>query len=212
MSNKKFLFPSVFFLCLISACAVSIQWASAKISRSQRATELVQSPKILKEQGSIVLPEKMKAAIRKFNPNFKTWTSNDYTPLIANEFHPPFALIVDANRDGALDIILDGHDNQTAILIGVVSYKGDYKVISIREGALEDPKTIKNLFGESCDRKEFGLNYYLMATSGDSIRDGARVIFEVHFPQQCDEGSNLGGISEYGYKNGKFIHISSEAL
>jgi len=224
MLNKKFLFLSIFSLGLTLAYAASFQWTSAKVLRFQRAEETqptpLQSPKILKEQGTIVLPEKMKAAINKFNPGFKIWTLNDYSPQIAKDdsyypkddpFRAPFALIVDANKDGVFDVILDGHDNQKAILLGVVSNKEDYKALGIWERELVDPKTIKNIFHDPCKNEEFGLPYYMVANtkSGTRSRDGQRMVFEIHWPQQCapnDPGRTTdGAIHGYIYKNGKFV-------
>jgi hypothetical protein len=42
-----------------------------------------------------------------------------------SQFDAPFALIFDANRDGVLDVILDGPDKEKCILFGVISNKGD---------------------------------------------------------------------------------------
>jgi hypothetical protein len=61
-------------------------------------------------------------------------------------------LILDANRDSVLDVILDGHDKQKSILIGVISNKGDYRVLSIKESELVDPKSIKNVFEGKSDQ------------------------------------------------------------
>jgi hypothetical protein len=166
-----------------------------------------QSPRILKDKGGIFLPEKMKEAVNKFNPNFKVWRVEDYAPAIANNIQykdqlliAPFALIVDANKDGVLDVILDGHDNQKAIMICVVSSKGSYRVVSIveRESELVEPKTIKHVFD---GKEELGLGYYLAEGHG-------KIVFQVINPQQSDAKGELlsdGGIFEYSYKNGKFV-------
>ncbi|HKX28164.1 MAG TPA: hypothetical protein VJ302_10750 [Blastocatellia bacterium] len=165
-----------------------------------------QSPRILKGLGGLVLPEKMKAAVNKFNPKFAVWRLQDYAPQIARGDQyakpascAPFAVIVDVNKDGILDVILDGHDDQKKLLIGVVSDKQGYRVIKIYEDELIAPKTIKNSFD---GKQEFGLGYYLI--NGD----GRRVIFEIHTPQQSDAKGELltdGSITEYSYKKGKFI-------
>src|SRR5262245_59049560 len=119
MLNSVFLFVSVFSLNLLPNQAV-----------------VPPSPKILKGQGVIVLPEKMKGALNKFNSNFAVWRVEDYAPTIANADQyrddarvAPFAVIVDVNKDGVLDVILDGHDNQKALLIGVISNREGYSVV-----------------------------------------------------------------------------------
>jgi hypothetical protein len=190
MINTIFLFLSFIPLNLIS---------------TQSATS--QSPRILKDKGGIFLPEKMKEAVNKFNPNFKVWRVEDYAPTIANDIQykdqlliAPFALIVDANKDGVLDVILDGHDNQKAIMICVVSSKGSYRVVSIveRECELVEPKTIKHVFD---GKEELGLGYFLAEGHG-------KIVFQVLNPQQSDAKGELlsdGGIFEYSYKNGKFV-------
>jgi hypothetical protein len=160
---------------------------------------------ILKGNKGIVLPEQMKEAINQFNPKFAVWQIGDYAPKIANDDQyrnqariAPFAVIVDINKDGILDVILDGHDHRKALLIGVISNKGAYRVISIDEKTLVAPKTVKNSFE---GKVEFGLGYYLSAGY-------ERVVFQVINPQQSDANGELlndGGLFKYTYKNGKFV-------
>ena len=124
-----------------------------------------ESPVIKKDQGIIVLPSKMKKAIKAFNPDFEMWKFEDYSPKIVNDDHQkdnpkklPFALIVDANKDNIPDVILDGHDKKKALLIGVMSENDEYRVLLIEEKKLYSPETIQNMFE---GKKEYGLVYYL---------------------------------------------------
>jgi hypothetical protein len=99
-------------------------------------------------------PQKMKKAIEAFNPDFEMWKIEDYTPKVVNDDpqkdNPrklPFALIVDANKDNMPDVILDGHDKEKFLLIGVISEKDDYRVLLIQEKTLYFyPKKMENTF------------------------------------------------------------------
>ena len=119
MKIRKVIF-SIIFVSL-AACSLS---------------ESNQIPVIKKDQGIIVLPAKMKKAIEAFNPDFEMWKIEDYTPKVVNDDHQkdnpkklPFALIVDANKDNIPDVILDGHDKETFLLIGVISEKDEYRIL-----------------------------------------------------------------------------------
>jgi len=126
----------IFIILLVSLTACSF-------------AESNQSPVINKDQGTIVLPQKMKKAIKAFNPDFEMWKFEDYSRKIVNDDHQkdnarklPFALIVDANKDNIPDVVLDGHDKKQALLIGVISENNEYRVSIIEEKRLVNPKTI----------------------------------------------------------------------
>ena len=170
-----------------------------------------QRPIIKKDQGIIILPEKMKKAIQAFNPTFETWKLRDYSPTIRNDDHQkdnprklPFALIVDANKDNIPDVILDGHDKKRALLIGVISEKDEYRVVVIEEKRLVSPSTIENMFE---GKTEYGLCYYLWTLEHKKQTREENGVFVVAYPQQTtDDGEllNDGYIFEYIYSNGGF--------
>ena len=170
-----------------------------------------QAPVINKDQGIIVLPPKMKKAIQGFNPDFEMWKLEDYSPKILNDDHQkdnprklPFALIVDANKDKVPDVILDGHDKEKALLIGVISENDEYRVLLIDKRKLYNPRTIENIFE---GKKEYGLIYYLWTLEDRKETNGKNEIFMVAYPQQTTVDGELlteGYILEYRYSSGKF--------
>ena len=170
-----------------------------------------ESPVIMKDQGIIILPSKMKKAIQGFNPDFEMWKLEDYSPKIVNDDHQkdnprklPFALIVDANKDNILDVILDGHDKKKALLIGVISENDEYRVLLIEEKKLYDPRTIENMFE---GKKEYGLVYYLWTLGHRKQAKEKNEVFMIAYPQQTTVDGELlteGYILEYRYSNGKF--------
>jgi len=170
-----------------------------------------QSPVIKKDQGIIVLPQKMKKAIQGFNPDFEMWKLEDYTPTILNEDHEednprklPFALIVDANKDKIPDVILDGHDKERALLIAVISENDEYRVLIIDEKKLVSPGTIENMFE---GKKEYGLSYYLWTLKETPETKERNEVFMIGYPQQTTADGELlndGSFITYRYFNGKF--------
>ena len=170
-----------------------------------------QFPVINKDKGTIVLPPKMKKAIENFNPDFEMWKLEDYTPTILNEDHQkdspqklPFALIVDANEDNIPDVILDGHDKEKSLLIGVISNDGGYLVLTIEEKKLVSPKTIENMFE---GKKEYGLSYFLWTLEEKKETKETNEVFMIGYPQQTTADGKLlndGTFLIYRYLNKKF--------
>ena len=170
-----------------------------------------QFPVINKDQGTIVLPQKMIQAIEAFNPDFEMWKMEDYTPTILHEDHQkenpqklPFALIVDANKDNIPDVILDGHDKEKSLLIGVISNDGGYRVLTIEEKKLVSPKTIQNMFQ---GKKEYGLSYFLWTLEEKKEAKETNEVFMIGYPQQTTADGKLlndGAFLIYRYLNEKF--------
>jgi hypothetical protein len=171
-----------------------------------------QNPVIKKDQGIIVLPPKMKKAIEAFNPDFKMWKTEDYTPKVVNDDpqkdNPkklPFALIVDANKDNIPDVILDGHDKGNYLLIGVISQKNEYRVLLIDKKTLYfHPRTMENTFE---GKNEYGLPYYLWTIKDTKKARENNAVFLVAYPQQTTADGTVigeGGLIKFRYSNGKF--------
>ena len=170
-----------------------------------------QFPVIKKDQGIIVLPPKIKKAIEAYTPDFEMWKLEDYTPTILNEDHQknnrrklPFALIVDANKDNIPDVILDGHDKEKCLLIGVISNNGGYRVLTIEEKKLISPRTMQNMFQ---GKKEYGLSYFLWTLEEKEETKKTNEIFMVGYPQQTTADGKLlndGAFLIYRYLNKKF--------
>jgi hypothetical protein len=189
----------IFIILLVSLTAFSLAASN-------------QHPVINKDQGIIVLPQKMKKAIEAFNPDFEMWKIEDYTPKVVNDDpqkdNPkklPFALIVDANEDNIPDVILDGHDKKKFLLIGVISEKDDYRVLLIQEKTLYFyPRKMENTFE---GKNEYGLPYYLFTLEHTKAAMENNAVFLVVYPQQTTaDGTAINEVYfiEYRYSNGKF--------
>lgn len=165
----------------------------------------------IKKQGTnwtLELPKNIRKAIQTFDADFRPWELKDYSPRIRNSYkesdpkESPFALIVDINNDGTLDVIIDGHDKKRDLLISAVSDHARYKIHIIKEDTLSDPKTIEN-WNEK--KKEKGLNYFLWLNK-DKTGVNKSIIFQVAYPQvEFEDGTATdGAIVEYLYEHGEF--------
>lgn len=163
-------------------------------------------------QYTLDLPERMKSALKKFNPAFEAWRTEDYTSAViedvkedGNPNRAPFALIVNVNKDNIPDVIIDGHDKKNSLLICLISDKDDFKVISIEENKYYIPSEIIS-FNDG--KKETGLNYFLWPSEPETLSDSpVSFIFTLGFTQQTNadgEFLNDGGIIDYYFENGSF--------
>jgi hypothetical protein len=160
----------------------------------------------------LVIPKKMHSAIQKTCPKFILWKTSDYTDKILKSLiddhdsrRAPFALIVDVNKDGILDVILDGHDDKDSLLICVLSEGKVFKTVIITKEQLINPKDIENI---NLGKKEYGINYFLWLPQDDSKKDKSySPAFIIAFPQQTDSQGELlrdGDIVNYYFENGVF--------
>lgn len=162
------------------------------------------------------LPATVKKALANFNPRFHPWKATDYAAEGRHGGHQeklknraPFALVVDANGDGKDDLILDGHDHQKSLLIGVVSKGSRYEVLILRESELVDPQTLECQFGGN---KQWGFAYYLWLAEKKSPDSP---IFRLAWPQQSNAAGELlndGGTVGYYFKEGRFEAEESPPL
>ena len=166
---------------------------------------------LVKRQGEVYelkLPTALKAALRNFNPRFQPWEATDYAPEVRHGGHQeqrknraPFALVTDVNGDGKDDLILDGHDQQQSLLLGIVSQGSSYKVLIIRASELVDPQTLQCQFA---GKKEQGFAHYLWLAENKSP---GSPIFTLAWPQQSNASGELlndGGTVDYYFKAGRF--------
>jgi hypothetical protein len=173
-----------------------------------------EKPVISYSNGSYTLnlPQKMKSALQKFNPDFKEWKTEDYSSSVVedvkqdgNPHRGPFSLIVDANKDNIPDVIIDGHDKKNSLLLCIISNDQDFDIVIIEKNELCDPSEIIS-FNEG--KRESGLNYFLWPSEAEDLPDSsAAFIFSLGFPQQTNGDGELlndGGIIDYYYENGTF--------
>ncbi len=152
----------------------------------------------------LIINKKMSTTLKKFNPQFVAWETQDYTPTVQKDAvgkkRHPYALNLDVNGDKKSDLILNGHDDQHNILLCLLSNPKGYDVVVIREHDLMEPKEIENW---NDGEKEIGLNYYLWPHKKGTG-------FTLAYPQQIDSEGNLlkdGAMIDYIFKDGKFHEI-----
>jgi hypothetical protein len=166
-------------------------------------------PGIIEKDGihQLLLPLEMEKALKEYNPNFKLWESTDYTPMIRNDdysrYRAPFALILDVNKDGILDVIIDGHVDGNSSIVCIISEKRSFTTIQVDSWyTVEDPLKLENYHD---GKKEYGLNYYLWFAPNQS--KDPFLIFSIGIPQQIDPAGELindGGFIDYYFVDGEF--------
>lgn len=186
---------------------IIISWNISAESYTQEHQPII---KYIHGEYILNLPSKMESALTKFNPSFIHWKTKDYTSKILSDikkedipYRAPFALIVDVNKDGKPDVILDGHDNNKAMLICILSGQTEYNVLLIDEYPKSPPNEIANY---NDGKREYGLNYYLWINEQNKDNDTA--IFTKAIPQQSDAKGNLlndGAMIDYFFRDGDFI-------
>lgn len=162
------------------------------------------------------LPAALNKALASFNPRFQPWVATDYAPEVRHGGHQerlknraPFALVTDVNGDGNDDLIVDGHDQQQSLLLGVVSQGSGYGVSIIRAAEIVDPQSLESQFS---GKKERGFAYYLWLPEN---RSPASPIFTLAWPQQSNASGELlndGGTVDYYFKAGHFVAEESMPL
>jgi hypothetical protein len=86
------------------------------------------------DRGNLVIPADMRTALETSLPGFQHWQAADYreghrdikADQSARGIIAPFAIVLDLNRDGREDLVIDGHDENSSILVCVVSNKTGY--------------------------------------------------------------------------------------
>src|SRR5690349_10360162 len=70
----------------------------------------------------LVMPEALKAAIAAYDPTFVQWKESDFLPTVRKSYpysgrQAPFAVVGDFNGDGRTDVIVQGHDKQSDVVL-----------------------------------------------------------------------------------------------
>ena len=189
------------------------------------ANAQVQLPTLSREGGNSVLTlsREMESALQRFKPGFKTWKSADYSISARKGFagdslqsRTPFALILDANKDGKPDVILDGHDDSNSLLLCLLSHEQDYIVEIVDSSHLIVPSQTVD-FKEGV--KDTGLCYIFSRmciwTSEKNFDPHKTFVFQIVFPQRTDSAGKLandGGSVSYYFEKGKFIRGDFDPL
>src|SRR5687767_4404948 len=81
------------------------------------------------------LPPEMRQALKSFSPTFELWKAADYQSWIRMAIAEPdgshaslSTLMLDLNGDKVPDAIVDGHDENKRMLLGLVSTERKYSV------------------------------------------------------------------------------------
>lgn len=123
---------SVFAIVLLASCFSRVEADPPTISLS-------------KSGYSILLSQKMRNALRQYDPNFVPWQSSDYLPSLIHLYslsarQAPSCVIGDFNSDGTLDTVLAGHNRTHNVLACILWMAEDFKVVEVEKGEKTDPK------------------------------------------------------------------------
>lgn len=163
------------------------------------------------EAGNLRTPRVIQTAIEKAFPGFQHWKATDYHEgLQSTTASPdgrgaiaPYALVLDLNGDGRDDLVLDGHDQHTSLLVCVISSKTGYNVQAVNRGKpIPNPAAIESW---KDGRPDVGLNKVLALPPADR-KDWAFVVdylpeTRMHRvpPQTEDYGPGVGVIFVDGF-------------
>jgi hypothetical protein len=185
---------------LFTLC-VSLALATTALSKDKPKTNLdaVGTP--------ISLTKEMNDALTAYNPKFKTWKATDYQPWIVDTVAKEVdccsglsILLIDVNQDKVMDAILDGHDENRSMLLGLVSGKKSYEVHLISENELSEGGPEKRQSVYRSKPSTTGFDCYLSAHE----RSGNK--FYVMCPQNPDPDAVECDpyFDKYEFLNGEF--------
>ena len=166
---------------------------------------------ITNNQFDLHLPKDMSKALKKLNNRFTAWKTTDYASYVRKEVlsshdlrRAPFALVFDINRDGILDVVIDGHDDKSAILICIYSTPKGFTAVELINSELFSPKSIENY---DDGKQDFGIPYFLWPPNLTADKPQPST-FSVAYPQPLDKfGKECGDASliDYSFKNGSIV-------
>jgi len=121
------------------------------------------SIRIVGDEFILNLTSDQKTAIRGYNPEFQIRKQGDYLPSLLKQYlfsnrQLPYAVIGDFNGDGRKDVVLQGYDKTSELLIAVLSSNSGPGVIEILRSRRVDPQ---NEFYDMGDHNEYGAWVYL---------------------------------------------------
>lgn len=141
----------------------------------------------VKDTHPFYLPEPLQEAVTKFDPEFVTWKTQDYTTQIV-KIYPfsgkswPFAIIGDFNGDGKDDAMLMGHNRIQDRELLVLSSETGYFVLE--QGKVSTLSKPDALYSEMYDE------------TGDLVRDYGLEIFL----KKIEKGQQIKPMGEPGFK------------
>lgn len=141
----------------------------------------------------IDIPEPMREALKKWDPDFVVWRSTEYSPYLCMNISTSPALALNAglgdfNGDGLQDVVVAGHNNKSELLVVVLSQKNaGYKVAPLCSSSIHDD----SLQGAYCCRI-LGLS----STIDDLQQFPRAALYEI-LPKGTRIDVELGGSDSY---------------
>jgi hypothetical protein len=116
-------------------CAVSL------VTMGAYAASVEKQEIFVDEKGDLHIPRAIQTALESSFPGFQHWNVSDYheglrKPELAERRGAimPYALVLDLNGDSRDDLVLDGHDQDTHLLLCVLSSKTGYAAQAVVQG------------------------------------------------------------------------------
>lgn len=116
----------------------------------------------------------MKEAMRKYNPDFRVWKSEDYLPSLIQlyefkssprkgyfAYQTPSVVIGDFNGDFTPDVIMMGCDKTNNLTVAIMSGSKGYRVIELGKSPVKNPmEEWYGMYGGD-EGREYGFSSYL---------------------------------------------------
>lgn len=173
-------------------------------------------PVLVKKNGeyTIVLPAPMRAALHAFDRHFTIWKQHEYLPDVLQHYHftarqAPFAVIGDFNGDGKMDVVVQGHNQQSDIIVGVLSHGRGYHAMLVE--AIPGPTDpAKEWYDTGEHERQHGLWNYLTYVAPGMLNSP----FEDHTVKLTTDAVQANayekGAAAYYYRNGQFHSYATE--
>lgn len=170
-----------------------LNMAIGEIPADSASTTLVEgkeSEKLACNQHEIDIPEPMREALKKWNPDFVLWRSTEYSPYLCLNIttSPTLALnagLGDFNDDGLQDVVVVGHNNQSELLVVVLSQKNaGYKVMQLSSSGIN---------GTS---EQGAQNCFILGTGfADGLKQFPRAAICMILPKKTEIDVNMGDLN-----------------
>lgn len=114
---------------------------SVSITRSSAVAEdlVYTTPKAKEESvNTIKLSAPMTQSLRRYAAGFKLWSLADYSPVQLKNYpysnkSLPYIVEGDFNGDGIEDAAVAGYDQESNLILAILSNKADYRILKVKE-------------------------------------------------------------------------------
>lgn len=127
------------------------------------------------EGGRLTMPAAVKGVLERAYPGFRPFSTSDYLPDIRSRYpftarQAPFAVIADLNGDGREDLVVEGRDAKSQLLLAVLSMPGGLGVKTLEKGPRRDPASQTYEVGNGQTQR--GLWVYLKRIPPGTLESG----------------------------------------